>query len=252
MNPILKINQKRLLIYALFSLIYSISAKSDLFSNSYIGFELPSQWSCNSEGAEWICQSMNQERKKDAVIVLTAHKKSEVDSLEHYFAFLKNSKHWVNTLGKSIQSDVKYTKITQIQGHPWVDSLHANSEVEGFFTRYLATVRQDVGILVTYSVDKNRYLQYLKDFEVLIDTLRFGTSHQEISLIKNKGIVSEKGPRVIEIPAQISNESIFENSTTVVSSRVSSLNQLKSRASLVFWVLFGLLVLIFINKRRTS
>ena len=37
------------------------------FSNGYIEFELPPKWQCVIEGSEWVCQSENADRKKEAI-----------------------------------------------------------------------------------------------------------------------------------------------------------------------------------------
>ena len=39
------------------------------FANQFTEFELPPQWNCTLEGAEWVCQNTNEAKKKDAIIV---------------------------------------------------------------------------------------------------------------------------------------------------------------------------------------
>lgn len=142
------------------------------FANQFIEFELPPQWQCALEGAEWVCQSTQDGKKRDAIIVLAAKLKGDQDSLDQYFAYLKGQKNYVSVQGKPIKSEVKYAKTATLNDHPWVDSLHLESEIPGFYTRYLATVKADIGVLVTYSINKDKYSSYLSDFENLVKTLK--------------------------------------------------------------------------------
>jgi hypothetical protein len=142
------------------------------FANQFAEFELPPSWQCNLEGAEWVCQSTNEAKKKDAIIVLAAKLKGDQDDLEKYLAYLKAAKTYTSVQGKSMKSDPKYAKTVNINGQPWVDALHLESEIPGFYTRYLATVKQDIGVLVTYSINKSKYQEYLGDFDNMVKTLK--------------------------------------------------------------------------------
>jgi hypothetical protein len=142
------------------------------FANQFVEFELPPQWQCNLEGAEWVCQSLNEQKKRDAIIVLAAKLKGDQDSLDQYLAYLKNAKNYNNIKGAPVVSTPKYAKNIQIADHPWVDSLHLASEIPDFYTRYLATVKNDIGVLVTYSINKNKYAEYQPQFETLVNTLK--------------------------------------------------------------------------------
>ena len=50
----------------------SPEAHAAKFANQFAEFELPPNWQCTLEGAEWVCQSTNESRKRDAIIVLAA------------------------------------------------------------------------------------------------------------------------------------------------------------------------------------
>lgn len=142
------------------------------YTNQFVEFELPPEWQCVLEGAEFVCQSTDAAKKKDAIIILAAKLRGEQDSLEQYLAYLKEPKAYTNVQNKPMKSQLKYAKNSDIQGHPWVDALHLDSEIPGFYTRYLATVKEDIGVLVTYSINKNKYAQYVGPFENLVKTLR--------------------------------------------------------------------------------
>ena len=150
----------------------STPASAAKFANQFTEFELPPQWQCNLEGAEWVCQSTNEAKKRDAIIVLAAKLKGDQDSLDQYLTYLKAAKTYTSVQGKPVKSEPKYAKNVNLSGQAWVDALHMESEIPGFYTRYLATVKQDIGVLVTYSINKNKYQQYLDDFENMVKTLK--------------------------------------------------------------------------------
>jgi LPXTG-motif cell wall-anchored protein len=142
------------------------------FSSKYCQFELPPGWECALEGTEYVCQSENADRKKESIIILAAKIRGEQDNLEEYMAYLKKSKEYSLPGGKKQISEPKSTIMTRINDHQWVDALHLASEVPGFYTRYLATVKEDLGVAVTFSVGKDQYSAYKPVMDKLASTLR--------------------------------------------------------------------------------
>lgn len=153
-----------------FTLVFQAEAKR--FTSQYCEFELPPGWECALEGTEWVCQSTNKDRKKEAIIILAAKIRGRQDSLAQYQAYLKKAKTFTLPGGKTQVSEGKYTKMNKINNQTWVDSLHMASEVPGFYTRYMATVKEDLGIAVTFSVAKDHYEAYQNLFEKIIQTLK--------------------------------------------------------------------------------
>lgn len=147
-------------------------AKADKFANQFVEFQLPAKWECSLEGAEWVCQSQSTERKRDAIVILAAKLRGDQDTLEQYLSYLKEPKSYTSIKGQPVKSEPKYAKTVKINEHPWVDSLHLESEIPGFYTRYLATVKEDIGVLVTYSINKLKYSDYLNEFEDMVRTLK--------------------------------------------------------------------------------
>jgi hypothetical protein len=147
-------------------------ANAKRFSSKYCEFELPSGWECALEGSEYVCQSENADRKKESIIILAAKIRGEQDTLDEYMAYLKKTKEYNLPGGKKQISEPKHTKMTTINEHQWVDALHLASEVPGFYTRYLATVKEDLGVAVTFSVTKDLYATYQPIMDKLISTLR--------------------------------------------------------------------------------
>lgn len=156
----------------MFALVSSFSIFGAQFSNQYMSFELPLGWECQLEGSEYVCQSDNGDRRKEAIIILAAKVRSDQDSLDLYKDYLKKEKSYKVPGGKSLVSEPKYAKMSPVNGHTWIDALHLASEVPGFYTRYLATVKSDLGIAVTFSVAKDLYRNYQAVFDKVVSSLR--------------------------------------------------------------------------------
>lgn len=192
-------------------LFAAMPAQAAKFANQFSEFELPPQWQCNLEGAEWVCQSTNESKKRDAIIVLAAKLKGDQDSLDQYLSYLKAAKTFTSVQNKPVKSEPRYSKTVNLNGHPWVDALHLESEIPGFYTRYLATVKQDIGVLVTYSINKNKYQQYLSEFENMVKTLK---------VFRKTGGINAAAPSAdlfatAKVPQQVSGDTIFPGSAPV-------------------------------------
>jgi hypothetical protein len=158
-----------------FASLLSLSApfaQAAKFSNQFTEFELPPGWTCNLEAAEWVCQNLDPAKSKEAIIVLAAKLKGDQDSLDQYLSYLKATKTFTSVSGKPMKSEPRFSSTKNLNGHPWVDALHLESEIPGFYTRYFATVKDDIAVLVTYSVAKAKYQEYQKAFDPMIATLK--------------------------------------------------------------------------------
>lgn len=162
----------KLLLSLLIALSFSPTTEAKRFASKYCEFELPAGWECALEGSEYVCQSENADRKKESIIILAAKIRGEQDNLDEYMAYLKKTKEYNLPGGKKQVSEPKNTKMSRINDHQWVDALHLASEVPGFYTRYLATVKEDLGVAVTFSVTKDLYATYQPIIDKLISTLR--------------------------------------------------------------------------------
>ncbi len=189
------------------TLLFPFQSFASKFANQFSEFELPPQWQCNLEGAEWVCQSTDASKKRDAIIVLAAKLKGDQDSLDQYLTYLKSAKTYTSVTGAPVKSSVKYAKTVNINGQAWVDALHLESEIPGFYTRYLATVKQDIGVLVTYSINKNKYQDYLGVFDNMVKTLKvFRKTGGLNAAPQNSNLFSNT-----QIPQNISESTVFPN-----------------------------------------
>jgi len=159
-----------LLIFASMGLCQT--ARAERFINSYVSFELPPNLNCNLDGTEWICVSKFAKNVKEAIIVLTAKEAGPTDSLINFESQIKTPRALPNKTGASTNSKVLSVKARQIGGHPWVDGLHEGSEITSYYTRYVATVKERLAILVTFSAHKAHYTKYSNDFLKAVESLK--------------------------------------------------------------------------------
>lgn len=59
-----------------------------------------------------------------------------------------------------------------INDQKWLDGLHANSEVQNYYTRYLATIKDNIAILITFSVHNKYYAKHRSHFMDTVRSLR--------------------------------------------------------------------------------
>lgn len=154
-------------------ILLSFSAHAKVFRNAYIAFEMPETWKCNLEQTEWVCRSEQAKESKEAIIILTAKEVGPTDTFALYEAHL-NAPITVNMRGGGAsESKIVYkAKSVQINDQTWIDSLHLGSEVPNYFTRYLATIKDKIAILVTFSAHKQFYTKYSQDFFKAVMSLR--------------------------------------------------------------------------------
>ncbi len=218
------------------------------FANQFVEFELPAGWVCLLEGAEWVCQDQqNAAKKKDAIIILAAKIQGDQDSLDQYLSYLKNPKTYTSPQGKNITSEVRYARNSTINDQPWVDSLHLESEITGFLTRYLATVKEGIGILVTYSVNKNKYQEYSPMFEEMVKSLKAFRKEGGLNIAGASSDLFKT-----KMPNTMSNDTVFGNIQGADDSgEKKPMNPMDD--PLVFYGLVavvGLIAIIIIKKRK--
>jgi len=153
-------------------LLLCMPASAKLFKNSYVSFELPPNWNCKQEGFEHVCINTFSKKQKEAIIILTAKKRGPQDGLKNYQAHLKTKRKMSNYKGSPYQSKVKSVRQRKINGVDWIDALQLGSEVQTYYTRYAATVKDSLGILVSFSAHKDHYSKYSSDFIKAIQSLK--------------------------------------------------------------------------------
>lgn len=161
-------------LFILFALLAATPAFA--LTTAYVSFDHPEGWRCELSQGVWICQSTLEPDRKEAVILSIATLATEWDSIENYEEYLKQPRTIQDEEGNTITSKVTYVRRRNVNGVTWVDSLQQNSELPGFWARYLATVHNTnnsrLAILITYIVSEERYQQLAPQFERMVASLK--------------------------------------------------------------------------------
>jgi hypothetical protein len=170
-------------LLALFiALFISGSLQARTFKNAYISFEILDTWKCSLEQTEWVCRAEDPQEAKEAVIILTAKEKGPTDSFPLYENHMNSSISSTSKSGVTLNSTVVYkAQQNRYNDQPWLDSLHRDSEVKNYFTRYLATIKDQIAILVTFSAHNKYYAKHSGHFMNTIKSLRVIASKDLLS-----------------------------------------------------------------------
>lgn len=164
-------------------------AQAKSFRNSYLSFELPDKWGCYLENTAWVCRyaisknclgpnssrpTCEEQRKKarEAIIILAAKEVGPKDSFNAYYDHLKEPRPIILRDGKRSNSKIIHAKTISIEKHKWIDGMHLGSEIPHYYTRYLATIKGNISVLVTFSAHKLFYTKYSNEFFRAIKSLR--------------------------------------------------------------------------------
>lgn len=159
------------------------SASAKTFFNSYVSFELPERWECDLRDTEFVCRNSNDPKsKREAVIILTAKEVGPQDNLTDYQAHLTGAR-MLPSRTSAVPQPSKVLRVDQkkIADQVWIDGFHLASEVPNYYTRYLATTKDKIGILVTFSAHTTVYANYVNEFLRSIESLRVTVSRSTLA-----------------------------------------------------------------------
>jgi hypothetical protein len=163
---------KKIVLLILVGISISLPTEAKIFRNAYVSFELPDRWDCHLEGTEWVCSSQLKDNSREAIIILTAKEVGPSDTFEAYEQHLKTPRAVPGSRGRPSTSQVKNVKRSQISNHLWIDAMHFGSEIPSYYTRYLASIKDRLAILVTFSAHQRYYTKYSQDFFRAIQSLK--------------------------------------------------------------------------------
>lgn len=145
----------------------------------YVSFDHPEGWLCEFSKGVNVCQSTTVPDREESVVLAIATLATEWDTIENFEDYLKIPRTIEGDDSKKITSEVRYVRKRNINGFTWVDSLQYNSDLPGFWSRYVATVlntpKAKLAILVTYIVSDDRYKQLAPQFERMVASLKPNT-----------------------------------------------------------------------------
>lgn len=182
----------------------SASAHAKVFTNSYLTFNIPDDWDCVLAGTEWVCSPTSKSGQREATIILGAKSAGPEDRIENFQKFLNNPKTVQLANGTTAPSKVIKVAPIQLSGQTWMEGIHLGSEIENFYTRYLATVKEHLSILMTMSAHKSVWNNYEPTFGKIKNSLKISASPQILinPPVKRQQNVSQPVPN--EIPVMTS------------------------------------------------
>lgn len=128
-------------------------AWAERYENGYFAFERPQGWKCNREDTEIVCEpQLPKGQPADAIMIITAKISGPQDTLAAYQDHLAHDPTATGSGTIFIPP-----KIVTINGTLWVDATLYGSELRDYFTRYLATSRDGIAVLFTFSAHRSRY-----------------------------------------------------------------------------------------------
>lgn len=142
----------------------------EYFRSTYFEFALPHEWTIERHGDEAVCVPPG-EGTADAIIILAAKERSGDDNIEQYREHLEKPRPLIPPEGEPLESKVIYVREIVIGDHQWIDALHFESEVPGFYTRYLATITSHLGLAATFTAGKDVFDERNEEFESSIESL---------------------------------------------------------------------------------
>ena len=169
----------------LIATLIHVQAEAKKFQNSYVSFEVPDKWVCVQEGVAWTCSPGGAVEAREAIIVLAARVAGPEDNLVNFHTYLGQPKKLATKVGTPMPSQVMYAQQRVLAGTKWVQSQHLSSEIQEFYSLYLATVKESLAILVTFSAEKTKYKAYNPIFDTAMKTLRI-TANNQLLFPKNQ------------------------------------------------------------------
>ncbi len=162
----------------LFCFLLSLNGHAKTFTNSYLTFELPNDWDCVLAGTEWVCSPTSKSGQREATLILGAKVAGPEDRLETFQKYLTTPKTLQLANGTTAPSQVIKIAPVQLNGQTWIEGIHLGSEIENFYTRYLATAKERLSILLTMSAHKSVWNNYEPIFGKMKNSLKITASPQ--------------------------------------------------------------------------
>ena len=158
------------------AILVLLASPAFALKSAYLTADHPDGWNCEFSGGVWVCQSQSEADRKESVVLSIATLATDWDTVENYEDYLKTPRQIEDENGNKFNSEVRYVRKRNINGHVWIDSLQYNSELPGFWARYVVTVnptpKAKLAILLTYIVSDEHYKQLAPQFERMISSIK--------------------------------------------------------------------------------
>lgn len=167
------------------------------FSTEYLSFNLSDDWSCARNGANWVCEPNNALSKRLSIITVSAKHAGPTDTLDSFQSFLGKPRSHQMGSKTPVLSQVMNNARRQLANWQWVQSMHLSSEIKDFYTLYLATVKNDIAIMITITAEKKQWEKFNPVFDKLISSLQlknFQSPNKMAANSKGTAVGNAAGP----------------------------------------------------------
>lgn len=165
----------------------ALPVQAERFKTNALEFNLTPRWQCQLDQTEWVCLPRTPNERGEAIIVISAKQAGPQESLASLKSHLSTPRTIPNAKGLPVQSKVLKAKDQEINQQSWIMALHLGSEVDGFYSKYLATVKGDLALMISLSADQSQFKKYDADFEQMMKGLKINLP----SALQNKAPASE-------------------------------------------------------------
>lgn len=139
-------------------------------TTSFVQAYLPSDWNCNVKAKQWECRRTHSVKSREATILLSAKVAGPEDKLSTYHRYLS---YPIKPPGRNSKpSKVLGVKKVKIHGQEWVDGYHLGSELPTWHSRYLATTKDGLAVLISFSNHSAKSSEYKVIFSKIVSSLR--------------------------------------------------------------------------------
>ena len=159
--------------------------------------------------------------------------------------------------GRILVSDPKFVIKRTFGKHTWVDSLHLASELPGFYTRYLVSVKGETAVAVTFSVNQKHYDQYAGLMNKVLNTVKiFGSTYRPGAINQELAKKLKQSEDNLDIDYKLEHAK-FENVDIQRKSqkRAPASNKNSNEDSLLFFLVLlvgGVIGLKILKKKKVS
>jgi|FLYM01.1.fsa_nt_gi hypothetical protein len=193
-------NLKGILFF--FSLVLGVQTHAKVLNTEFLTMDLPDNWNCQEVRPNWVCEPKLASERKFAIVTITSKEAGTLDQLSNFEAHLSKARSHQLGSKNPVMSQVIKTEKINLKNVTWVQSIHLNSEVNDFMTMYLATVKQPLAIMVTFSAEKNKWNHFKPLFDQSMNSIQLKDLKSRPSSASDQGI-SPQAPQGFANPESL-------------------------------------------------
>jgi len=160
--------KEKIFVALVIALLFGAIARAENYGP--LNFMLPPGWQCTIEKSSDVCIDKSTS-KPNGVLVVTYKNRSPEDTLVYYQNQLSAPRQ-LKTDEVVTQSQVKLIRQITLNGQQWIEAVHHNSEIMGYYTHYLVTVADPYAVLVSITVNDQQYAGMMSTLSATINSMK--------------------------------------------------------------------------------